>query len=75
MDSQHLINMANDIGAFFESMPNQEKALQDLVGHMDHFWEKRMLKSFLDYVAQKGDGELKPLVRQAIPLLHQSLKG
>jgi formate dehydrogenase subunit delta len=75
MDSEHLVNMANDIGAFFEAMPNQEKALQELVNHISHFWEKRMLKSFLEYVGQKGEGELKPLVRQALPQLRQVLAG
>lgn len=76
MDSeQHLVDMANDIGAFFEAMPNQQKALQELVSHISHFWEKRMLKSFLEHVDHKGDSELKPLVRQALPQLRQVISG
>ncbi len=66
MDIHNLVKMANQIGAFFESMPDREQAMADIATHIKKFWEPRMRKTIL----QKMDGgeaeELSPMVREAI---------
>ena len=69
MNTAHLIKMANQIGAFFEAMPDQEQAVKDVAGHIRRTWEPRMRAELTAYVAASGDGELKPIVRGALPLI------
>ena len=40
--NNNLIKMANDIGAFFEAMPDQQQAAKDAASHIQKFWESRM---------------------------------
>ena len=47
MDTGHLIDMANQIGAFFESMPDREEALTGIAEHIRRFWAPRMRRAFL----------------------------
>ncbi len=66
MDIHNLVKMANQLGAFFESMPDREQAKADIANHIRKFWEPRMRKTIL----QKMDGgeaaDLSPVVREAI---------
>jgi formate dehydrogenase subunit delta len=66
MDIHNLVKMANQIGTFFESMPDREQAKADIANHLKKFWEPRMRKTIL----QKMDGGeaegLSPVVREAI---------
>ncbi|MBU6504533.1 MAG: formate dehydrogenase subunit delta [Betaproteobacteria bacterium] len=70
--SEHLVRMANDIGAFFEVMPDQHQAAKDVATHIKKFWEPRMQRSFLEYLKAHGDQELKPVVREAVREIHPS---
>ncbi|WP_373423382.1 formate dehydrogenase subunit delta [Variovorax paradoxus] len=36
-----LIRMVNQMGGFFEAMPDRDDALHDLVLHLKRFWEPR----------------------------------
>lgn len=47
MKSDNLIHMANQIGEFFESMPEREEALDDIATHIRKFWEPRMRRALL----------------------------
>jgi len=47
MDQQHLINMANQIGQFFESLPERNEALMGIADHIKRFWEPRMRRELL----------------------------
>jgi formate dehydrogenase subunit delta len=58
--------MANQIGAFFEAMPEQEEALQGIAGHLQHFWEPRMRNQLLEYVDTENGKDLRPIVVSAI---------
>ena len=69
MNSVQLIKMANQIGAFFEAMPDRDQAVKDVAGHILRTWEPRMRGELLAHVAHAGDGELKPVVRDALPLI------
>ena len=66
MDMQNLIHMANQIGAFFEAMPDREEALLGISGHLHNFWEPRMRSQLLDYVDAENGKDLKPIVLSAI---------
>lgn len=66
MDVQNLVHMANQIGAFFESMPDRQQAVADVAGHLKRFWEPRMRKELLAYVDEKGGAELRPIVLDAV---------
>jgi len=69
MNPSNLIKMANQIGAFFEAMPNREQAVKDVAAHIQRSWEPRMRTSLLQHVSQNSDAELSAIVRDALPLL------
>jgi formate dehydrogenase subunit delta len=71
MKPSNLIIMANQIGTFFEAMPDREQGINDIADHILRFWEPRMRSSLLDYIAIAGDGELKPIVRDALPMIRE----
>ena len=64
MSPEKLIYMANQIGRFFAHEP-EEKAVADTADHLKKFWDPRMRKAIIAYVAQGGEG-LQPLVRKAV---------
>lgn len=66
MNPTNLIKMANQIGAFFEAMPNREEAVKGVADHILRSWEPRMRGRFLEYVDARGEAELKPVVREAL---------
>lgn len=66
MDMQNLIHMANQIGSFFEAMPDREEALLGISGHLHNFWEPRMRSQLLAYVDTENGKDLKPIVVSAI---------
>lgn len=66
MDANNLIKMANQIGAFFESMPNRAKAMEDIAMHIKRFWEPRMRRAILESIDQKQDAAMSAIVREAI---------
>ena len=47
MKADNLIRMANQIGEFFETMPEREEALDDIASHLRKFWEPRMRRALL----------------------------
>jgi len=66
MDMKNLIHMANQIGSFFEAMPDREEALLGISRHLHHFWEPRMRSQLLGYVDAENGKDLKPIVVSAI---------
>jgi formate dehydrogenase subunit delta len=66
MDIKNLVHMANQIGAFFEAMPDREEALLGIANHLHSFWELRMLSQLLTYVDTENGKDLKPIVVSAI---------
>jgi formate dehydrogenase subunit delta len=68
MNSEKLIKMANQIGDFFATMPDQEQAAKEMAEHLNKFWEPRMRKTLLKHIQLSGDDALNPVVRKAIRL-------
>lgn len=66
MDIHNLIHMANQIGGFFEAMPDREEALSGIADHLQHFWEPRMRSQLLAYVDAENGKDLKAVVVSAI---------
>jgi formate dehydrogenase subunit delta len=68
MDIHRLVKMANDIGSFYESLPDHEEAMKSIAAHLRNFWEPRMRREIIEHAKQGTDAQprLKPLVREAI---------
>lgn len=56
MDIKRLISMANQIGDFYESYPDQNQVQHDIAGHLNKFWALPMRKQIAEYVRQGGAG-------------------
>ncbi|MEO6624487.1 MAG: formate dehydrogenase subunit delta [Burkholderiaceae bacterium] len=65
MDNDNLIRMANQIGVFFESMPDRKEALEGLATHLKKFWDPRMRRALLEQV-DGGNVSLSPMVLSAV---------
>jgi formate dehydrogenase subunit delta len=68
---EHLIRLANRIGAFFESMPDHAQAIEGIADHLHKFWPPRMRVAMLDFLTDQPDGRLgeaalSPIVLQAL---------
>jgi len=66
MDIQHLVKMANQIGTFFDSLPDREQAKADIATHLKKFWEPRMRKAIVASLSTADTAGLLPIVREAI---------
>ncbi len=69
MKLEKLIAMANQIGAFFEAMPDREQAVADVASHLRRSWEPRMREQILASLGTADEAQLKPLVREALQRL------
>lgn len=76
MKVEHLVTMANQIGAFFETMPDRDRAQQDTAGHLRRSWDPRMRQLLLDHIDSKGAGAsgLTAFVYEALMVHRDSLK-
>jgi formate dehydrogenase subunit delta len=61
-----LLRMANQIGDFFEAMPDRDEALEGIAMHLKRFWEPRMRRELLAHIDAAGSPELHAVVAQAI---------
>jgi len=71
MNIGQLVNMANQIGSFFASMPDRQEAMKGIAEHIRKFWEPRMRRELLALLGDHPQGNaegvsLDPLVLQAI---------
>lgn len=69
-----LVRMANQIGQFFEAMPDRAEALEGVAQHLKKFWEPRMRRALLAHVDGDGGAGLNSMVSEAIRL-HRSTLG
>ena len=67
MNNDNLIRMANQIGVFFESMPDREEALEGFATHLKKFWDPRMRRAFLALADDAASQQkLNTIVRAAL---------
>ncbi|AMO98782.1 NADH-dependent formate dehydrogenase delta subunit FdsD family protein [Collimonas arenae] len=74
MNVQHLVTMANQIGSFFETMPDRPQAMSDFANHLKRNWEPRMRRELLQHIEQQGGSDLNGLVLEALRLHGSMLK-
>lgn len=65
MNNQTLVRMANQIGYFFEAMPDRQQALADIAQHIRKFWEPRMRRQMLEYLDERQGEGLSDIVMTA----------
>jgi formate dehydrogenase subunit delta len=65
MSIERLVEMANDIGHFFSSEPQRAAAIDGIAGHMQRFWDPRMVRHIVAHLQNGGDG-LEELPREAV---------
>lgn len=73
MHVETLVRMANQIGTFFEAMPDRSAALEEMAQHVRRFWEPRMRQQLLAHVDEGGEG-LSLMAQEAIRRHRDSLK-
>jgi formate dehydrogenase subunit delta len=66
MSVDNLIKMANQIGIFFEAMPDREQATADVANHLRRSWESRMRRELLEQFDKGADVRLRPIVGDAL---------
>ena len=67
MNSDLMVHNANQIALYFASFPREE-AIAGVTDHIQKFWEKRMKKQIVEYIAKGGNG-LHELVVEAVKRL------
>jgi len=66
MQTERLITMANQIGDFYKSFPDESQSKHDIAQHLEKFWALSMRSQIIDYVNQKNGEGLYDIVRDAI---------
>jgi len=67
MDVNSLVVMANQIGEFFDSMPDRAEAVDSVADHIHKFWAPRMRIALLNGLDDPGiASELEPIVLEAL---------
>ena len=68
--SQHLIDMANDIGNFFRAQQKREDAVAGIANHIKSYWTRRMREKLIGHIEHGEDG-LDALPREAMRYLSE----
>lgn len=71
MQADALVRMANQIGDFFEAMPDRLEALDGIAQHIRKFWDPRMRRELLDHIDAHGATGLNGIVAEAL-VAHRS---
>ena len=80
MNIENLVTMANQIGAFYETMPDRGRAMADIADHIKKFWEPRMRRAILAHLAQLDAGAVQGAAAdsdtetQLLPIVDQALR-
>ncbi len=70
MDIHHLVTMANQIADFFRtSNPDHAEAVKATAHHLRNFWEPRMRRDIIAYMAKTGGEGLSEVAREAVRIL------
>jgi formate dehydrogenase subunit delta len=70
--AQTLVRMANQIGDFFEAMPDRPEAIEGIAQHIKKFWDPRMRRELLAHIDGGGGSDLHAMVAEAI-VSHRSV--
>lgn len=73
MNIEHLVKMANQIGAFFDGEPDKTMATNEVVSHLKRFWAPTMRQQLIDYSRAHNGAELLPLVKNAVDIVEKDM--
>jgi formate dehydrogenase subunit delta len=73
MHVDQLVKMANQIGDFFESMPDPVEAQEGIATHIRKFWAPIMRRDLLAHIDSTGGAGLHPAVLRAITERREAL--
>lgn len=68
MHLEQLVKMANQIGGFFEDMPDRAEGMAGVMQHLRNYWDPRMRRQLLQSLAE-GEGAgigLSPFTLEAL---------
>ncbi|HSY27785.1 MAG TPA: formate dehydrogenase subunit delta [Burkholderiaceae bacterium] len=71
---ENLVKMANQIGGFYESYPDQVEASNEIANHLKKFWEPRMRSQLLDHVDNQHGAGLSDILLLSISSHRQALQ-
>ena len=66
MNVEHLVHMANQIGQFYQSLPDHAESVTSTASHIRRFWEPRMRSAMYSHLDQASGAGLSPLVLEAL---------
>jgi formate dehydrogenase subunit delta len=66
MKIETLVSMANQIGDFFKSFPDQEMAKKNIAAHLTNFWARNMRDQIIAHVSEQNGAGLETIVRDAV---------
>jgi formate dehydrogenase subunit delta len=66
MNVEHLVEMANQIGRYYEVYPNRSEALAGAAQHIRRYWDPRMRAEFLRHLDGPGAHGLDAFVAEAV---------
>jgi formate dehydrogenase subunit delta len=72
MNPERLVEMANDIAAYFQAEPDRAAAIDSMATHLQRFWEPRMRRQIVQHLRSGGSG-LQPLARDAVARMARQL--
>lgn len=73
-NNDNLVKMVNQIGTFFESMPDRNEALEGIANHLKKFWDPRMRKALIAMIDDQEHSEIKEIVLSAIQTHREMLR-
>jgi formate dehydrogenase subunit delta len=68
MNVEHLVEMANQIGRYYEAYPNRSEAMAGAAQHIRRYWDPRMRAEFLRHLDGPGVHDLDAFVAEAVRL-------
>ena len=74
MHIDYLIQMANDIAAFFVSDKDEAVAAANIQQHIERYWDPRMKSKMIAHYKETGGRDLEGPVRVAVQQLSQSAR-
>ena len=66
MKLEQLVKMANQIGGFFEAMPDREEAREGIAQHIRRYWSPGMRRQLIEGLEDAQASGLKDLVAEAL---------
>jgi formate dehydrogenase subunit delta len=67
MDAQHLVDMVNEIAAFFTG-EDPGNAAENVANHLRRYWDPRMRRQIVEHASTGGDG-LSQVARAGVALI------